>query len=103
MTSSLAAPDTSLPLISNLNSFIAFSLLCSRIGDGNKLEMELSDLGVADTLGSVDANSLILRSLHSLAMTVPIDCGTPAAEWDRSGVSAPQAAARLVGFEPSFP
>jgi hypothetical protein len=91
--------------MSNLNSFIAFSLLRSRTGDGNKSETELADLSIVDTLGSGWRElAHTLKPSSTGAMTVPIGCGTPAAEWDRSGVSAPQAVGRLVGwFEPSFP
>ena len=62
MTSSLATPATSLPLISNLNSLIR-SPRCAmsnpidggrlRTRDDVKLEMDRSDQGIADTLGSV--------------------------------------------------
>src|ERR1700754_4297264 len=65
MTSSLATPGTSLPLISNLNSLIAFSSLRYvhpidggrlRTIDDVKFEMDRSDQGIADTLGSVGAS-----------------------------------------------
>src|ERR1700744_3849537 len=81
MTSSLAAPDISLPLISNLNSLIALSslryssceltmgtsgedvfsrALIDYTGDDTKLEATRSDLGIANTLGSGGANSQLL-------------------------------------------